>query len=162
MFSPEEKGLPMLISANSRRASPIRLPPLVHVATKPDPVSNIKRRCGSPVALAVRRLMARLTDINKQQGALTASKQEASKEQQTLLTEGQRLANALRAMVKEHYGIRSEKLAEFGLQPFRGRTKAKPTPETPAPAPPPPVTPPAGSTAKPPAPASHSANPETV
>lgn len=78
----------------------------------------------------------RLMDLNKQQGALTASKQEASKEQQTLLTEGQRLANAIRAVVKEHYGIRSEKLAEFGLQPFRGRVRAvKPAPETPTAAP---------------------------
>ena len=78
-------------------------------------------------------LMARVLEINTQQGALMASKQEASKELKTLLTEGQRLGNAMRAMVKEHYGIRSEKLAEFGLQPFRGRTrKAKaPTSETP-------------------------------
>ena len=70
---------------------------------------------------------------------MTASKQAASKEQQTLLTEGQRLANAIRALVKEHYGIRSEKLAEFGLQPFRGRIRAvkSPTldPGTPTPAP---------------------------
>jgi len=83
-------------------------------------------------------VMARLMDLNKQQGALTASKQAASKEQQTLLTEGQRLANAIRAVVKEHYGIRSEKLAEFGLQPFRGRVRTvkapTPTPETPTPA----------------------------
>jgi hypothetical protein len=80
-------------------------------------------------------LMTRVLEINTQQGAWTASKQEASKELKTLLNEGQRLANAMRAMVKEHYGIRSEKLAEFGLQPFRGRVrKAKaPTPDTPQP-----------------------------
>ncbi len=88
-------------------------------------------------------VMARLMDLNKQQAALTASKQEASKEQKTLLTEGQRLANAIRAVVKEHYGIRSEKLAEFGLQPFRGRVRTvkppTPTPGTPTPAPHPPT-----------------------
>ncbi|MFY9822213.1 MAG: hypothetical protein WAM82_12595 [Thermoanaerobaculia bacterium] len=81
-------------------------------------------------------VMARIMDVNKQQGALTASKQAASKELQTLLTEGQRLANAMRALLKEHYGIRSEKLAEFGLQPFRGRVRtvkeATPDPATPA------------------------------
>jgi len=81
----------------------------------------------------------RMMDLNKQQGALTASKQATSKEQQTLLTEGQRLANAIRALIKEHYGIRSEKLAEFGLQPFRGRVRTikslTPDPGTPAPAP---------------------------
>ena len=81
-------------------------------------------------------VMARVMDLNKQQGAMTASKQAASKEFQTLLTEGQRLANGLRALLKEHYGIRSEKLAEFGLQPFRGRVRTV-KPATPAPATPP-------------------------
>jgi hypothetical protein len=80
-------------------------------------------------------VMARVMELGKQQGAMTASKQAASKELQTLLTEGQRLANAMRALVKAHYGIRSEKLAEFGLQPFRGRVRTikptKPAPETP-------------------------------
>ncbi len=46
-----------------------------------------------------------------------------------------RLANVLRLAVKHHYGIRSEKLAHFGLQPFRGRPfrarNSKPAPETP-------------------------------
>jgi hypothetical protein len=84
-------------------------------------------------------LLAQAEEINKQQKALTASKQEASRQLKLLMTEGQRLSNALRTMVKEHYGIRAEKLAEFGLQPFRGRTrKAKtaptePTPPTPTP-----------------------------
>jgi hypothetical protein len=78
-----------------------------------------------------------------------------------VLTEGSRLTSLLRQALKEHYGIRSEKLDEFGLQPFRGR-KAKPAPETPQPAPPPAVTP-SGSAAKPPAPTSHvSTTPETV
>jgi len=79
-------------------------------------------------------LLTRAEGINTQQAALTASKQEASKELREIITEGQRLANAMRVMIKEHYGIRSEKLAEFRMQPFRGRIrtlKAKP-PETPA------------------------------
>jgi hypothetical protein len=106
-------------------------------------------------------LLAKTQEAAKQQSAFTASKQEASKQLKTLLTEGERMANVLQLAVKQHFGIRSEKLAEFGLQPFRGRSKAKPTPETPDPAPPPAVTP-AGSTAKPPTPASHLATPETV
>jgi chromosome segregation ATPase len=81
-------------------------------------------------------VMAQVMDVSKQQGALTASKQAASKQLQTLLTEGQRLANAMRALLKENYGIRSEKLAEFGLQPFRGRVRAV-KPPTPAPESPP-------------------------
>lgn len=76
-------------------------------------------------------LLDRATEINQQQAALTASRQAASKELQQLLREGQRLATILRLGLKEHYGIRSEKLAEFHLQPFRGRRIAKPAPEEP-------------------------------
>ncbi len=76
----------------------------------------------------------------------TAGKQEASRNLEIALTEGMRLANILRLAVKHHYGIRSEKLAHFGIQPFRGlpfrsRTrKPKPDPEQPQP-PAPPETP---------------------
>ena len=67
----------------------------------------------------------------------TAGKQEASRNLSIALTEGMRLANVLRLAVKHHYGIRSEKLAHFGLQPFRGRPfrsrtgNPQPAPETP-------------------------------
>ncbi len=74
-------------------------------------------------------LLARALEIAKQQGALTASKQELSKELQGIIEDGERTATALRVLLKEHYGPRSERLAEFGLQPFRGRTrKEKPLP----------------------------------
>lgn len=81
-------------------------------------------------------LLTQAEEINKQQKALTASKQEASRQLKLLMTEGQRLANAMRTMLREHYGIRAEKLAEFGLQPFRGRNrsvKAKKAPSEPIP-----------------------------
>ena len=67
----------------------------------------------------------RAEDLLKEQAALTASKQEISLKVKTAIGEGQRVANALRALLKEHYGLRSEKLAEFGIQPFRGRAFAK-------------------------------------
>jgi hypothetical protein len=43
----------------------------------------------------------------------------------------------LRLAVKQHYGIRAEKLAEFGLQPFRGRPRSVQTaePQSPSPSP---------------------------
>jgi hypothetical protein len=66
----------------------------------------------------------------------TAAKQEASQKLKLSLNEGMRLANVLRLALKQHYGIRSEKLAHFGLQPFRGR-RPKPTPEEPPALPPP-------------------------
>ena len=77
-------------------------------------------------------LLARIDELSKKQGAMTASKQEASKEIQALMIESQRLGSGLRSMVKEHYGPRSEKLSEFGLQPFRGRKVKAPAPESPA------------------------------
>ena len=67
------------------------------------------------------KLLGDAQDIAKQQAAFVASKQEFSKRLKTLLDEGQRLATGLRKLLAENYGVRSEKLAEFGMQPFRGR-----------------------------------------
>jgi hypothetical protein len=66
-------------------------------------------------------MVGTLQEAAKQQAALVADKQEASKQFRDLLIECQRLASVLRAAIKQHYGIRSEKLAEYNLQPFRGR-----------------------------------------
>jgi len=90
------------------------------------------------------RFEAQLTQLQEsadRQAAHTAGKQEASQQVNTLLVEAERLATVLQLAVKQHFGIRSEKLAEFGLKPFRGRarktTTEEPqpaTPEQPAPA----------------------------
>lgn len=86
-------------------------------------------------------LVTQAQALTHQQAALTASKQASSRQIETTLDEASRLATVLRFAVKEHYGADSEKLVEFGLQPFRGRTKkSKPTlPEAPAPAEPSPA-----------------------
>lgn len=84
-------------------------------------------------------LLDQAVDITHQQNALTAQKQELSKQLETIMIEGQRTATVLRKSIAAHYGVRSEKLAEFGMQPFRGRPfvprkkkpKAPPQPETP-------------------------------
>ena len=47
-----------------------------------------------------------------------------------LLEEGLKLATFLRVGVRQHYGNRSEKLVEFGFQPFRSR-RVPPPPEPP-------------------------------
>lgn len=75
-------------------------------------------------------LVIQAMGISQQQDAMRASKQEFSKQLRKIAAEGNRLAALLRAGVKEHYGIREEKIAEFGLQPFRGR-KAKTAAEEP-------------------------------
>jgi hypothetical protein len=65
------------------------------------------------------------------QAAHAASKQETTRLLNEVMAECQRLSTILRLAVKQHYGIRSEKLTEFGLQPFRGRLRK--TDEEPAP-----------------------------
>lgn len=71
--------------------------------------------------------------LMNEQRLLSARRQETSKKLQELLVEGRRLVDFLQTGIREHYGTRSEKLTEFGLQPFRGRKLAKPQePEEPA------------------------------
>lgn len=65
-----------------------------------------------------------------QHSALTTSKQEIVKQMQELFRETETLVALLRAAVRQHYGKDSEKLIEFGLQPYRGRT---PQPKAPLP-----------------------------
>lgn len=74
--------------------------------------------------------------VAQEQAALVAQKQDASLRLAKLLGNGQRVATAARKLLKAHYGLNAEKLAEFGVQPFRGRirrSRKEPPPETPAP-----------------------------
>jgi hypothetical protein len=73
-------------------------------------------------------IFQRAQEIAKEQAALTASRQEQSQQLKVLIQEGQRVMSVLRVSLKDHYGPRAEKLAEFGIQPFRGR-KPKPAAE---------------------------------
>ncbi|MFL6203234.1 MAG: hypothetical protein ACJ76J_29045 [Thermoanaerobaculia bacterium] len=67
-----------------------------------------------------------------QQAALTAAKQEVTKELKQVILEGNSLVKFLREGVRAYLGKRSEKLIEFGVQPFRGlnRTAAAKRRET--------------------------------
>jgi phosphoglycerate-specific signal transduction histidine kinase len=69
----------------------------------------------------IQEILTRGHEVAKQQAALIAAKQEMSQQLKTLIADGQRVATAVRTLLKQHYGLRSEKLAEFGVQPFRGR-----------------------------------------
>ena len=68
-------------------------------------------------------ILTEIRELSTEQKALTAKKQEASKRIQALIVQGRKLSTVLRTLVREHYGNRSEKLAEFNLQPFRGRPR---------------------------------------
>ena len=82
-------------------------------------------------------LLGRAQDLAKEQAATIAAKQELSLQLKAAVGDVQMVATMLRKGIKQHYGIRSEKLTEFGLQPFRGRKRktdpAQPpsSPETP-------------------------------
>jgi len=75
-------------------------------------------------------MVTKAAELANRQDALTAQKQDASQQLAVMLTEAERLGNVLRLAVKQHFGIRAEKLVEFKVQPFRGRKKATP-PTTP-------------------------------
>jgi hypothetical protein len=85
------------------------------------------------------KILADAQEAFKQQAALIASKQEATKKLQALAREGMRATTGVQKLLQEHYGLGSEKLAEFGVQPFRGRKiKKQPGQEGPGtPVPPP-------------------------
>lgn len=68
-------------------------------------------------------ILTEIRDLSAEQSALTARKQEVSKRIQILLAQGRKLSTVLRVLVREQYGNRSEKLAEFNLRPFRGRPR---------------------------------------
>jgi|SRR6185369_1973185 len=66
--------------------------------------------------------------LTTEQASMTARKQEISQRLAGLMREGGSLVAFIDAGVKQHYGNRAEKLAEFGLQPFRGRPRSQPAP----------------------------------
>jgi hypothetical protein len=73
--------------------------------------------------------------IISQQAQFRANKQQASQRIQDLMSLGQKLATLVETGLRERYGNRSEKLAEFKIQPFRGgrrRVIQPPPPEVPA------------------------------
>lgn len=77
-------------------------------------------------------LVIKASELANRQSALTAEKQDASQQLAETLTEAERLGTVLRLAVKQHFGIRAEKLVEFKVQPFRGRKKAAPPATPPA------------------------------
>lgn len=66
--------------------------------------------------------------LNRQQAEHQARKQQVTRQLQDVFVDGDRLAALLRKALIEHYGARSEKLTEFGIQPYRGRPRSSPAP----------------------------------
>jgi hypothetical protein len=61
-----------------------------------------------------------------EQASLAARKQEVTRRLAELIQEGNTLVAFLNSGVRQHYGRRSEKLSEFGVQPFRGLRRSPP------------------------------------
>jgi len=61
-------------------------------------------------------------------------KQQGVQERKALLKQGKDLASQARAALKAHFGLRNERLVEFGATPIRSRRKTPKT-TTPEPAP---------------------------
>ncbi|HYG62695.1 MAG TPA: hypothetical protein VEL74_08945 [Thermoanaerobaculia bacterium] len=77
----------------------------------------------------LQRMLEELRELMTEQDRLQARKQEVTRRIQDLEEQSGKLAAFLKVGIKEHYGTRSERLVEFGLQPFRGRRRE--TPEAP-------------------------------
>jgi len=70
-------------------------------------------------------------DATGRQSAHAAGKQQESKRLRELEINGSKLATFVANGVRQRYGDRSEKLTEFGLQPFRGGRPPAVQPEAP-------------------------------
>jgi hypothetical protein len=77
-------------------------------------------------------LIEQARSLAVQLNALRASKQEARKKLLQVIRLGQGMVDVMRTAARQRFGIDSEILVEFGVQPFRGRSRAS-EPETPTP-----------------------------
>ena len=84
----------------------------------------------APIRVKLDDVIVEVDKILIDQSAFQASKQLSTQRLKTLLDKGNKLTNVLKAMVKQHYGSGSDKLVEFGIQPFRTRPKPVVEPPT--------------------------------
>ena len=74
-------------------------------------------------------LLPLFDDLTAEQASLTANRQEVSKRLAEVANEAQKLLTLLDVAVRQHYGNRSEKLVEFGQQPFRSKPRPRVGPD---------------------------------
>jgi hypothetical protein len=70
-------------------------------------------------------ILTEMKGLRAKQASLTADKQTVSKRLAVLNGEAQILMTSIDAALRSHYGTRSEKLVEFGRQPFRSQPRIK-------------------------------------
>ncbi len=81
----------------------------------------------------LRGLLEQARNLTNEHHALSASKQDVSKQLQKTIRQGQKLVDLMRTGAVEYFGAESEKLVEWGVKPFRGRARKATTkpPENP-------------------------------
>jgi hypothetical protein len=86
----------------------------------------------------LRGLLEQARNLTAEHHNLTATKQDVSKNLQKTIRQGQKLVDLMRTAAVEQFGADSEKLVEWGVNPFRGRARKtaekpteKPSAETP-------------------------------
>ena len=72
---------------------------------------------------ALRGKSQRVRALFAQQASLTAAKQEVTRELNQLILEGNALVDFIKTGARAHYGKDSERLIEFGIIPFRGKSQ---------------------------------------
>lgn len=74
-------------------------------------------------------VLTEVRSLTTEQASMKARKQEVSQRLAGLMREGNSLVAFIDVGVKQQYGNRAEKLAEFGLQPLRVRPRSQPQTE---------------------------------
>ena len=74
---------------------------------------------------ALRQKSQRARALFAQQAALTAAKQEVTRELNQVILEGNALVDFIKTGARAHYGKDSETLIEFGINPFRGTSRRR-------------------------------------
>jgi len=77
-----------------------------------------------PVIQELDTLQAEVRTLGIQQDAQQAAVQQTTKEIEERVARGTLLATRVRSAAKAIYGTRTEKVLEFGVRPFRKRTRA--------------------------------------
>jgi hypothetical protein len=89
-------------------------------------------------------LLEQARDLVAQLNAATSRKQETYQLLKRVIRSGEGMVDVMRTAARQRFGPESETLVEFGVQPFRGRSRTPapvtPNPESPTPTPQPETT----------------------
>lgn len=83
-----------------------------------------------PLQIMHRQLQGSLEEFRKltlEQRRLDAEKQAVTRRMNEILEEGRKTASAIKMGLKLQLGASNERLVQFGIRPFRGRKRRKPT-----------------------------------